>query len=94
MRVSRPVISYRDAQWIRYLVGFSPHIVDVCTNRFQILYLCIAETANSAFDMALVYEPLITRYGKMFLCTSVFRYIVIDGSSSGSPLATVIVPKC
>jgi hypothetical protein len=32
-------------------------------HRFQALYLFIAETANVVFDIGLIYEPLITRYG-------------------------------
>jgi len=37
----------RDRTWFRYLA----------------LYLLIAETANVVFDIGLIYEPLITRYG-------------------------------
>ncbi|KAJ7919673.1 hypothetical protein B0H13DRAFT_2656619 [Mycena leptocephala] len=37
----------RDRKWFRYLA----------------LYLFIAETANVVFDIGLIYEPLITRYG-------------------------------
>ncbi|KAF5383041.1 hypothetical protein D9615_004797 [Tricholomella constricta] len=37
----------KDVSWIRYLV----------------LYLFIVESANTAFDMFIVYEPLILRYG-------------------------------
>ncbi|KAF8068069.1 hypothetical protein FPV67DRAFT_1171021 [Lyophyllum atratum] len=37
----------KDAPWIRYLV----------------LYLFIVETANTAFDIFIMYEPLILRYG-------------------------------
>ncbi|KAJ7919670.1 hypothetical protein B0H13DRAFT_2656617 [Mycena leptocephala] len=37
----------RDPKWFRYLA----------------LYLFIAETANVVFDIGLIYEPLITRYG-------------------------------
>ncbi|KAJ7443015.1 hypothetical protein FB451DRAFT_1568810 [Mycena latifolia] len=36
----------RDREWFRYLV----------------LYLLIAETANTVFDIGLIYEPLIVRY--------------------------------
>jgi hypothetical protein len=31
---------------------------------FQVLYLFIAETVNTGLDMAIVYEPLVIRFGK------------------------------
>ncbi|KAJ7457875.1 hypothetical protein FB451DRAFT_1406731 [Mycena latifolia] len=44
----------RDRKWFRYLA----------------LYLLVAETANTVFDIGLIYEPLIVRYGqlKSLLC--------------------------
>ncbi|KAJ7457859.1 hypothetical protein FB451DRAFT_1564162 [Mycena latifolia] len=44
----------RDRKWFRYLA----------------LYLLIAETANTVFNIGLIYEPLIMRYGQLesFLC--------------------------
>jgi len=45
------------------------HICDL----LQVLYLFIVETLNTCFDIMLVYEPLITRYGvSCVLCSSIF----------------------
>ncbi|KAL0949029.1 hypothetical protein HGRIS_009124 [Hohenbuehelia grisea] len=38
----------RDAAWIRYFI----------------LYLFIVETANTILNITLIYEPLVTRFGK------------------------------
>ncbi|KAK6977605.1 hypothetical protein R3P38DRAFT_518909 [Favolaschia claudopus] len=42
----------RDARWIRYFI----------------LYLLFAETVNLLFEIGIVYEPLIVRYGQCQIC--------------------------
>ncbi|KAK1233521.1 hypothetical protein PQX77_003332 [Marasmius sp. AFHP31] len=56
----------RDTMWMRLFVGLSasnPQIPSLHDHVNQVAYLFILETANSAFDMAMMYEPLIAGFG-------------------------------
>ncbi|KAJ8489892.1 hypothetical protein ONZ45_g13395 [Pleurotus djamor] len=50
--------THREPSWTRY---FNPECYLDATS--QILYLVILETLNTGFDIGLIYEPLIIKYG-------------------------------
>jgi len=56
--------SKRDPTWMRLLI----------------LYLFIAETANTGFNIALVYEPLILRFGQQFPLINSPIFLRADGA--------------
>ena len=65
---SYPAFTTREASWIRYFVCHSALIGIFAFVTFsQVLYLFIVETLNTCFDIMLIYEPLITRYGVPFV---------------------------
>ena len=50
-------------------------------DRLQVLYLFLLETVNTAFDIAMMYEPLVLNFGMVSCCIT---RIMVNGISRGT----------
>ncbi len=61
-----------------------------CLDNVQIYFLFIVETVNSGFAIAMMYEPLVLRYGKV--STSPIMFFLFRTSPLGTLAATTYFP--